>query len=217
MNKQMMFDPNNFNPMTFNMMLNMMNIMYPNMGYKMGNYNMNTNQNNFNLMMNWMNTNPLLFQMYQMMMNQPIYNNANNNNHTSNNSFNNNKIDIVRVSDQDLNQAKVTGGGVISNNIPNNTTFDLSPFDPNYKVNIAFTTQKGQKVNIICPVNMRLEDLFIKYITRLGLGPNVLGNSIFFLFNGSKININDKRTVSDIGLIHGSNIIVLDLKGVIGS
>ena len=215
MNKQMMFDQNNFNPMLFNMMLNMMNIMYPTMGYNNTNYNMNNQQNNMNLMMNWINMNPNLFLMYQMMMNN--INNTIKKNKNNNNNSNRNKMNLIRVSQLDLNQAKRTGGGVISNKIPNNSTFDVSPFDQNYKVNIAFTTQKGQKINVICPVNMRMNDLFVKYITRLGLGPNVLGDSIFFLYNGSNIKINEQRTASELGLIDGSNIIVLDIKGVIGS
>ena len=220
MNNSMMFNQNNFNPMLFNMILNMMNNMYPNMGYNTANYNMNNPQYNMNLMMNWMNMNPILFQMYQMMMNQ-FNNNKNNNiynnNYFNNNTNNNNKMNLIRVSEQDLNQAKVTGGGVISNKVPNNSIFDISPFDTNIKINIAFTTQKGQKVNVITPVNMRMNDLFVKYITRLGLGPNLLGQSIFFLYNGSKIKVDDKRTVAEMGLVDGSNVIVLDLKGVIGS
>ena len=64
---------------------------------------------------------------------------------------------------------------------------------------------------------MKVIDLFIKYVQRLGLGPNVLGDSIFFLFNGCKINKNDNRSVGDLGIVAGSYIIVLDLKGVIGS
>ena len=215
-------NPNNYNPMMFYMMLNMMNNMNPGMGYNMNNYNINNVQNNMTLMMNWMNMYPILFQMYQNMMNNQNFNNMNQNNNNmtqlknnNNNSFN---MSLIRVSDQDLNQAKVTGGGVLPKNIPNNTTIDLSPpFDNNLKTNIAFTTQKGQKVIIVCPVNMKMNDLFIRYITRMGLGPNVLGDSIFFLFNGSKINKNDTRTVGELGLISGSNIVVLDLKGVIGS
>ena len=211
-------NPNNYNPMMFYMMLNMMNNMNPGMGYNVNNYNINNAQNNMALMMNWMNMYPILFQMYQNTMNNQNFNMNQFNNNNNDNSFNNKNISLVRVSEQDLNQAKVTGGGVLPKKMPNNTTIDLSPpFDTNLKTNIAFTTQKGQKVIIVCPVNMKMKDLFVNYITRLGLGPNVLGDSIFFLFNGSKINKNDTRTVGELGLISGSNIVVLDINGVIGS
>ena len=37
----------NFDPMTFNMMLNMMNVMHPNMGYNSNNYNSNKSLNQY--------------------------------------------------------------------------------------------------------------------------------------------------------------------------
>ena len=210
--------PNNFDPMTFNMMLNMMNVMHPNMGYNQNNFNMNNNnQNLMNMMMNWMNMNPILYQMYQNMMNQNNNNmNQFNNNNNYNFNDNDNRMNILTDSQSSINQAKVTGGGILPKNIQGGN-YDVSPYDNSLKTNICFTTQKGQKMNIICPYNMKVRDLFIKYVQRLGLGPHVLGDSIFFLFNGSKINKNDNRSVGDLGLVAGSNIIVLDLKGVIGS
>ena len=210
--------PNNFDPMTFNMMLNMMNVMHPNMGYNQNNFNMNNNnQNLMNMMMMWMNMNPILYQMYQNMMNQNNNNmNQFNNNNNYNFNDNDNRMNILTDSQSSINQAKVTGGGILPKNIQGGN-YDVSPNDNSLKTNICFTTQKGQKMIIICPYNMKVRDLFIKYVQRLGLGPNVLGDSIFFLFNGSKINKNDNRSVGDLGLVAGSNIIVLDLKGVIGS
>ena len=71
--------------------------------------------------------------------------------------------------------------------MPNNKTYDISPNEKNLKTNIAFITQKGQKINIFCPYNMKIKDLLVKYVTRLGLGPNVLGDSLFYLFNFLKI------------------------------
>ena len=54
----------NFDPMTFNMMLNMMNVMHPNMGYNPNNFNNYNSASLMSMMMNWMNSNPLLLQMY---------------------------------------------------------------------------------------------------------------------------------------------------------
>ena len=42
--KLKMMNNMNINPMTFNAMLNMMNILYPNMGYNINNFNMYNNQ-----------------------------------------------------------------------------------------------------------------------------------------------------------------------------
>ena len=209
----------NYNPMTFNMMLNMMNLMNPNMGYNANNFNMYNNQNSV-LMMNWINSNPSLFQMFQN-VNNNINNNMNMNNNlnqsVNNNNIIGNKISLINVSNDDLNKAKVTGGGILPKNIPNNRTYDFSPKDNSLKANIVFTTQKGQKINIVCPYNMKIKDLLVKYVTILGLGPNVMGDSLFFLFNGTKINKSDDRAVGELRLFAGSNIVVLDLKGVIGS
>ena len=82
--------------------------------------------------------------------------------------------------------------------------------------NIVFTTQKGHIMNITCPLNMKVKDLFIKYVTRLGLGPNIMGNSFYFLFNGRRLNHNEEKTIQEEG-IEGSHMIVVDIRGVIGS
>ena len=74
----------NFDPMTFNMMLNMMNVMHPNMGYNQNNFNNYNSAALMNMMMNWMNSNPLLLQMYNNNMFQK--NNMNFNNNVPNNS-----------------------------------------------------------------------------------------------------------------------------------
>ena len=59
---------NYMDPMTFNMMVNMMNVMYPNMGFNMNNYDykMMDNPNGMNLMTNWMNSNPNLYQLIKI-------------------------------------------------------------------------------------------------------------------------------------------------------
>jgi len=67
-------------------------------------------------------------------------------------------------------------------------------------MNITFTTQAGHIMNIVCNYKTTVKDLLIKYVTRMGLGPAVLGDSLFFLFNGSKIKQNDNRTVEELGL-----------------
>ena len=194
----------NFNymdPMTFNMMLNMMNVMHPNMGFNMNNYNYNmmNNQNGMNLMMNWMNANPNLVQTYQNMSNQV------------NNSQN--KMNFVNVS---RNEAR--SGGIFKNNMPNNISIDASsPYDNSPKVNIILNTMKGHKTNIIASYNMKVKDLLLLYVQKLGLGPAVMGDSLFFLFNGQKIDINEERTVYDLSLHNGGQIVVLDIKGVIGA
>ena len=206
----------NMNPMTFNAMLNMMNQLYPNMGYNMNNFNMYNNQFLYCLMMNWMMMNPSLIQTYNN-LNQNNQINMNQFNQFNNNNQNKIGMSTISVSQEDLNQAKVTGGGLISNNFQNMNCDFSSPNDPTPKVNIYFKTQKGQRMNIVCPYNLKIKDLLIKYIERIGLGPGVMGSSIFFLFNGGKLDINENRDVTQMGMTSGSTVIVLDIKGIIGS
>ena len=203
-------DPNNFQMWQFYMMLNMMNNMYPNMGYNMTNYNMYNNQYLMNLMMNWMKMNPILQMSYQNMMNQNMA-------ILNNNNFN--KMNFINSTQINNNQPKVTGGGTSINNLSTSSYVLTSQNDNSPKINVTFTTQKGNRMNIVCPQNMKIKDLFVKYITRLGLGPNVMGDSIFFLFNGKKLSKNDNRELNQLGfgVNIGANIVVIDTKDIIGA
>ena len=193
---------NNFDPNLFNMMLNMMNVMFPNMGYNMNNYNMNNYQNLMNIIMN----NQMLLQMYQNMQNNMIQN--------QNNNFNN-RMNFINVNQNQMNQNQVSGGALRNNNA--NFSYNVaSPSNSSPVTNIIFTTMKEQKVNIVAPIDMKVKDLLFKYVTKLGLGPNVMGTSLFFLFNGKKINLNEEKTIHNLGL-ENAHIIVLDPKEVIGS
>ena len=190
-----------FNPLLFNMMLNQLNLLNPNSGYNINNYNNYDQQYKMNLMFNWMKMNPFLVLLYNSMLNQN--NNFNNNNH------NNNNMNYMNVSQSGLNQAKVSGGG---------ENFDLTSLNDDCpSVNVVFTTQKGNKMNITCPFNMKIKDLFVKYVTRQGLGPGIIGDSFFFLYNGTKLNHKDNRTIGEIGINSGYNIIVIDIKDIMGS
>ena len=214
-----MFNPQGgFDPMTFNVMLNMMNILYPNMGYNINNYNMNNQQILMNMMMNWMNTNPIILQMYNNVLSN--YNNLNQNINNNNNNINMNnnvkRMNFVNVSKSDLEQIKVNGG-VLNTNAANFNLDVTNPFDNSPKLNIIFMTQKHQRATIIATYNMKIKDLLMKYVSKLGLGPNVMGNSIFFLFNGKQIDINEEQTIRDYGLKAGAVILVLDVKQVIGA
>ena len=195
---------NNFDPITFNMMLNMMNNMYPNQGYNMNNYNSFNNQNLMNFMINWMNANPILFQMYQNM-------NQNMNQYVNPNNNNSNKMKFIKVSPSEAQQS-------VSKKNMQNMKFDASsPFDNSPKTNIVFNTQKGHTTNIIASYNMKVKDLLLTYVQKLGLGPAVMGDSLFFLFNGNKLKLNEEKTVYDVGLHNGGHIVVLDVKEVIGA
>ena len=194
---------NNFDPNLFNMMLNMMNVMFPNMGYNMNNYNMNNYQNLMNIIMN----NQMLFQMYQNMQ-------KNMNQNQNFNNFNN-RMNFVNVNQNQMNNNQVTGGALRNSNA--NFSYNVtSSMNSSQVTNIIFTTMKEQKANLVAPIDMKIKDLLFKYVTKLGLGPNVMGTSLFFLFNGKKIDLKEEKTIHEYGL-ENAHIIVLDPKEVIGS
>ena len=193
----------NIDPMTFNMMLNMMNVMHPNMGYNSNNYNynMNNSTDSMNMMMNWMNMNPVILQMYNnnMFQNNNIPQNYNNNNINLNNSNNG--------------QSNINGG---VNDIQN--TFDLSKNSNEQKFNVVFIHQTGKKVMMICPYSLIVKDLLLKYISRVGLSDYVIGKEIFFIYNGLKIDEKEEKKIGQYffpGMLQ--TILVVDTKNIIGA
>ena len=188
----------NFDPVTFNMMLNMMNVMHPNMGYNINNYNNNmyNNQALMNMMMNWMNQNPFLQQMYNNMSMNKMNQNFQN--------FN-----------QNQNQTNLNQGGASSTNNPQ-VAYNPYP-NSNNKINITFTTQRGNKMIIVVPRDLPVKELLKMYVLRIGLGPGVLKDAIFFIYNGLKVDINEEKEVGQFFCFNGTNIVVLDTKNIIGA
>ena len=184
----------NFDPITFNMMLNMMNVMHPNMGYNSNNYNynMNNSADSMNLMMNWMNMNPILLQMY------------NNNMFQNNMNYNNNN-----------NQINVNGGG-LNNNVPNN--YAVSQNSNELQCNVAFITQAGKKIMMSCPYSMKLKDFLLKYTSRMGISGSIIGKDIFFIYNGLKIDENAEESIGHF--LKGTTnpiFLVVDTKNILGA
>ena len=194
----------NFDPMTFNMMLNMMNVMHPNMGYNSNNYNFNMNNSadSMNLMMNWMNMNPLLLQMY-------------NNNMFQNNNMSQNYNNNFNLNNLNNSQANVTGG---INNNTQNICYDLSQNNNEQIFNVVFIHQTGKKIMMKCPSSLKVKDLLLQYISRMGISDSLIGKDIFFIYNGLKVDEKEEKQVSQYffqGMLQ--NILVVDTKNIIGA
>ena len=195
----------NFDPMTFNMMLNMMNVMHPNMGYNSNNYNynMNNSEDSMNLMMNWMNMNPLLLQMYNNNMFQNNYNMPQN--------YNNN----INLNNSNNNQTNFNGG--TNTNAPS-TCYDLSQNSNEQIFNVIFIHQTGKKTMMKCPYSLKVKDLLLQYISRMGLNDYVIGKEIFFIYNGLKIDEKEEKSIGKYffqGMLQ--TILVVDTKNIIGA
>ena len=105
----------------------------------------------------------------------------------------------------------------LKNNEP--VTHVVDPENNNdLRITIIFITPAQQKVLVITPINKKLEEVLIEYVSKVGVGPNLIGNGLYFLFNGQKLKKEDyNKTLSQIGLINMSNIIVIDPNFVIGA
>ena len=223
MNNQMMNNQMMNNQMMNNQMMNnqiMNNQMMNNqMGYNQMNMNnqmMNNNQMNMNapMMNNQMNMNP------QMMYNQANMNMVNfminymtlyklfNKNNNQNNVFN---MEIQRKSNTMTNKKSLP-------RTKDTISHALSPGYNGPRVNISFQTPAGFKVMMSVPENSKIGDILLEYLSVVGLGPDLLGKGIYFLFNGNKIKKADyNQTALQFGISHLSHIIVIDTKNLIGA
>ena len=223
---------NNMNPMNGMNMgnnMNQMNNMNPMNSMNMGN-SMNP-MNNMNMGMNPMNN---------MNMGMNPMNNMNMNNFITMNTGMNNLNDPMAVQFNMLMQQFVNlqqsmnmmNTFVMNNAKSNNNSSDRLPkgkgetyVDPfaNYpgdRINIIFQTPKGHKTTISAPLHVTVHEVLVQYIRKLGLGPAVLYDGFYFLFNGAKLSVRDeKKLVSDLsptGQLN-VNVIVLDTKNLIGA
>ena len=225
---------NNMNPMNGMNMgnnMNQMNNMNPMNSMNMGN-NMNP-MNNMNMGMNPMNN-------MNMGNNINPMNNMNMNNFITMNTGMNNLNDPMAVQFNMLMQQFVNlqqsmnmmNTFVMNNAKSNNNSSDRLPkgkgetyVDPfaNYpgdRINIIFQTPKGHKTTISAPLHVTVHEVLVQYIRKLGLGPAVLYDGFYFLFNGAKLSVRDeKKLVSDLSPTGQStlHVIVLDTKNLIGA
>ena len=169
----------------------------------------NMNMNNFminNMGMNNLN-NPMAVQMNMMLM--QFYNQM----QQLNNQMQMNMFKYANVN----NNAKAT------DRLPQyDQTTDPFFNYPGPKANLIFQTAKGHKITIAAPYNVPFHQVLIEYIKKCGLGPNALYDGFYFLFNGAKIQIDDKKLVQDFANLGNMNqsfisIVVVDTKNLIGS
>ena len=187
---------NMYNPM----MMNMNNPMMMNMN--MNNPMMNMNMNNPMMMNN-------MYNLMMMNMNNPmmIMNMMNLSNNNVQNNINNSTIIKGKNNPQlgRLPREKTTIQ--YKANINNNST----------KSNLIFSTPAGHRTSITTPNNIKIYDLLCLYMERVGLGPNLIGNGIYFLFNGRKFKeVDYNKLVKDL-FQDRSSLIVIDAGNLIGA
>ena len=135
---------------------------------------------------------------------------SNNNNFTEQNIFNNqNYLRMAKEGKVPRNIFSQVKQNAESIPLKNNNNSDI--------VNVCFEITSGQKFNEQASKSMKIKDLFIRFITRLGFNQSIIEKDIYFLFNGTNVNINQNKTLRELGIENNSKIIVLDTKGIIGA
>ena len=186
-----------------NMNLNAMMNMNQMMGW---NYNMNQ----FNQFMQMVNSNPTFLMLFNQMMNQQCFPNnnmmmcsqfiPNNNPNMVNSSFINGGSPNMQFQQNNMNMQ-------FQQNNANNMQFQQNN-DP-YKINLTFRdTTDTKRVIIIAEPNEYMTSVINKYINKTG----DLNESNLYLFNGKRIV--QSLTVSELGIIDGSEIYVNDIGGL---
>ena len=207
---------NNINNMYMNNMNMNMNNNMNNMNMNNMNMNMNNNMNNMNMNMNMNNMNNINNKMMMQNIFQDFYSKTMalyrmfNQINQINNSMN--KINIVQGGSQ--NNSKKLG------RLPRGKeTVNYDPFMGNNgpRINLMFETPSGHKTNIACPINIKVYDLLRQYAFKVGLGPNVIGNGIYFLYNGRRLgkSFYDKQ-VGEV-FTFGEKVVVIDAGNLIGA
>jgi len=218
--------------------MNNMNMNMNNMNMNMNNMNMNMNNMNMNMNnMNMHNINVGLLNAFlnMMMMNQnPMNNNQMDLNNMVNpnifqmNQQNNNNFNHFQASKSQNEQSIIQNGGVMPRAKGGNNNNEIKKEDifPEYtgpRINIVFETGAGLKFNFATPLNVSISQLLNKFIRKVGVSDSLLGQKIFFIYNGKTISINEQRTVDayfkeeGYGSANQIKIVVIDGNNVIGA
>ena len=108
---------------------------------------------------------------------------------------------------------------LVHNIIPKNekiNVVDLFPENKNIKLFLKFMYADSSKIIIKAPPDIKIKDLLLAYVKKMGINPNLLGKKIYFLFNGCKININEDKDLISFGFRDWTTIIVNETNRMIG-
>ena len=189
----------------FNNMYNNMPQNNPNlMGFNPFIYQQFMNLNNMN-----MNNNNNIQQMFQMFL--QWMNNYNNYNYYYN--FKNSLNCGNNTNNEDNQNVKETlprGDKMIK--FENEYVEDMG----NLK-NIVFLASSGFRVLIRAPYSETVENLLRLFARKIGITERALGKDIFFIFDSSYIQINDKRAINELFQSDNPTITVIDSGNLLGA
>ena len=136
--------------------------------------------------------------------NNIIEQNLNYNNEFGNNSNENNIIE------QNLNHNNEPGNN-------SNDNLEINSINSCCEINISFVFTKGERININIDQNKTFKDAVYAFCNKVGgISFDQVEKNIFFLFNGIKLDIKDKRKLCQFSF-NSSAIMVVDNKNIIGA
>ena len=107
------------------------------------------------------------------------------------------------------------------NNEPGNNSNDnleINSINSGKKINISFVFPKGVRFIIAIDQNNTFKDAVYAFCKKVGdISFDQVEKNIFFLFNGIKLDIKDKRKLGEFSFGNNLVIIVLDSKGILGA
>jgi hypothetical protein len=96
-------------------------------------------------------------------------------------------------------------------------SFEDSPKILGKQINLFFIINAGFKVLIQIGLNNTIKDALIKFCNKVGISLSCVENGLYFLFDASKLNCEDNRTLEQIGIKDCHSITVVDSSNVIGA
>ena len=99
-----------------------------------------------------------------------------------------------------------------------NDNLEINSINSCYKINILFVFTKGVRINIYIDQNKTFKDAVYAFCNKVGgISFDQVEKNIFFLFDGKKLDIKDKRKLCQFSFGNNLVIIVVDNKGIIGA
>ena len=98
-----------------------------------------------------------------------------------------------------------------------NDNLEINSINSGKKINISFVFPKGVRFIIAIDQNNTFKDAVYAFCKKVGdISFDQVEKNIFFLFNGIKLDIKDKRKLCQFSFGNDLVVIVLDSKGIIG-
>ena len=92
----------------------------------------------------------------------------------------------------------------------NNQAEDYFPNRTGEIINIIMETIKGVKIILPTPKDATINELILAFMKKMKLDENLINQRVCFFYNARKLEKDDKRTVSELKMMNGSPITVLE-------